>query len=71
MQSYRRIISVFQMIIKTPAHLSLSGFYIEESLDQISSRHSARWMIKKFNPRPLGKAGTHWISFINTLQEVY
>jgi hypothetical protein len=55
------------MIKKTPAHLSLSGFYMEESLDQISGRQSAHWIIKNFNPSPLGKAGSHWISFVDTL----
>jgi hypothetical protein len=59
------------MINKTPAHLSLTGFLKEKSPDQISSRYNAHWMIKKYNPGPLGKTGTHWISFVNTPREVY
>jgi hypothetical protein len=65
------MILVFQMMNKTQAHLSLSGSSMEKSPDQIRSRHSVYWIIKNYNPGPPGKAGTHWISFVNTLREVY
>jgi hypothetical protein len=58
------------MINKTPAHLPLTGFSIEKtgSNNQLSQRALAD---QKYNPGPIGKAGTHWISFVNTLREVY